>query len=317
MNTCGVAVILFTLLAPCHVWAFGSGDRGTKSAGFLKFGVGARAVAMGEAYSAVADDASALYWNAAALTAIEKRSATFMHASGIGSSYFEYAAYGQSLGKHGALGTSFQYLSAGGITETDDATGTEVGTFTPYDLALAWGYAYRLEGAGKPTFLDGFSGGLAVKFIRSKLLDSDQTAAVDLGLLTPSYWGGRLRFAATAANMGGGLKFEQESAGLPLMFRLGGSGIITDRWTASMDVGFPNDADPFVGLGTECVYPVKGGWSLAGRTGFNSRTVGEVGGFTGFSFGVGLAYDKLSVDYGLVPFGSMGQVHRASVSARF
>lgn len=272
---------------------------------------------MGEAYSAVVDDASALYWNPAGLPLIEKRSAVFMHASGLGSSFFEYAAFGQNLGEYGAWGGSFQYLDSGNITETDDATGADVGIFSPYDLAVAVGYGCQVKGAGALSALDGFSMGLAVKFIRSKILDSDQTAAVDLGFLTPGYLDGKLRFGATAANMGGELKFEQESAGLPLMFKVGSSYRIAERWLTALDAGFPNDADPYVGLGTEYLYPVKGGWTLAGRTGFNSRTVGEVSGFTGCSFGVGLAYEKLAVDYGFAPFGSMGQVHRASVSARF
>ena len=36
---------------------------GTTAAQFLKIGIGARALALGGAYSAIADDASALYWN--------------------------------------------------------------------------------------------------------------------------------------------------------------------------------------------------------------------------------------------------------------
>ena len=49
---------------------FGSGSRGTTTANFLKLGAGARAEAMGGAYAAVADDATALYWNPAGLTRI-------------------------------------------------------------------------------------------------------------------------------------------------------------------------------------------------------------------------------------------------------
>ena len=41
---------------------------GISTAQFLKIGVGARASAMGEAFIAVSNDASALYWNAAGIT---------------------------------------------------------------------------------------------------------------------------------------------------------------------------------------------------------------------------------------------------------
>jgi len=40
---------------------------GTNAAAFLEIGVGARAMAMGGAYGAVANDASALYWNPAGI----------------------------------------------------------------------------------------------------------------------------------------------------------------------------------------------------------------------------------------------------------
>ncbi len=40
---------------------------GTTAASFLKIGVGARAAAMGDAFTAVADDPTALYWKLANL----------------------------------------------------------------------------------------------------------------------------------------------------------------------------------------------------------------------------------------------------------
>jgi long-subunit fatty acid transport protein len=49
---------------------FNSDAKGTTAAKFLALGVDARAEAMGQAYSAVADEASALYWNPGAMTRI-------------------------------------------------------------------------------------------------------------------------------------------------------------------------------------------------------------------------------------------------------
>ncbi|RMD93377.1 MAG: hypothetical protein D6813_04180, partial [Calditrichaeota bacterium] len=43
----------------------GSQRAGTAMAQFLKIGVGGRAVGMGESFVAIANDASALYWNPA------------------------------------------------------------------------------------------------------------------------------------------------------------------------------------------------------------------------------------------------------------
>lgn len=102
----------------------------TSTAQFLKLGVGARAVAMGEAYSAIADEASAVYWNPGALTNIESRSATLMHAIYLEDTSFDYAAFVQNLGRWGVVGLGVQIMSVGSIDERDD-TGSKTGTFSP------------------------------------------------------------------------------------------------------------------------------------------------------------------------------------------
>ena len=69
----GVKAQLFPVL--------GGQRAGISTAQFLKIGVGGRAAALGEAFIAVANDASALYWNPAGLVQFEENQVMFSHNS--------------------------------------------------------------------------------------------------------------------------------------------------------------------------------------------------------------------------------------------
>lgn len=314
MRALAASSVLLLFAVPAGA-AFSSGARGTTTADFLRLGVGGRAIAMGEAYTAATDDAGSLYWNPAGLARIESRNATFMHAAYLASSFYDYAAYGQRAGESGALGIGLQYFSAGSMAQTDEV-GTEVGAFSPHDLAASAGYAYRFDGERLPLLAD-WSAGVAGKFIQSKILAGAQTGAVDLGALSPAYLGGRLRLALAAANIGGKMRFDAESQDLPMTFKLGGAFQAADRWLASLDLGVPKNDHPFVALGTEYWLVPSGPWRLAGRAGFNSRTVGSIDGLTGASVGIGLVYAGASMDYAFAPMGDLGMAHRISLSFKW
>src|SRR5215510_2370911 len=84
------------------VWAAGPG---TTSADVLKIPVGARAVGMGEAYVAQADDVSSLYWNPAGLALMQERQASFMYDQMYQDLKFQNANIGIPL-ENGAIGGS-------------------------------------------------------------------------------------------------------------------------------------------------------------------------------------------------------------------
>ena len=65
--------IFFTIVGTTHAQKYTSE--------FLSIGVGARALSMGGAYVAIANDASSVYWNPAGLSQLKKREISFMHAS--------------------------------------------------------------------------------------------------------------------------------------------------------------------------------------------------------------------------------------------
>lgn len=312
-------VVLLLLPAGAGAGEFDRSARGATTAQFLRLGAGARATAMGEAYSTVADEASALYWNPAAMIQVEKRSVTLMHAAYLDSVSYDYGAFAHNVGGAGVWGIGFQRLSAGKIMETDQA-GVEAGTFQPVDLAISAGYAYELDYAGAYgpfDALQGFSIGVAAKFVRTKVALSGQTAAADLGILSPKLADGRLRLSGTVQNLGGRIKLDQEGNDLPLVVKAGASFKATDRWLFALDLASPRDNAPYAALGTEYRLPAGRDLALAGRLGFNSRTVGDVDGVTGLSAGFGIAFQRSSLDYSFVPFGSVGQAHRISLTFGF
>ncbi len=290
------------------VWAdFNADARGTTTANFLKLGVGARAVGMGEAYSAVADDATALYWNPAALSRMAGGSATFMHAPYLASTFYDYGAFAQRFGNH-ALGIGVQYFSAGSIDQTD-INNTSLGSFNPYDVAASLGYAYRWSEEGPAL-------GVAGKFIQSKILNTATAYAADFGIQSRLY-AERLRLAFTAVNIGSKMTFEQESDNLPLALRVGSSLKLTEHWLSSLDIVFPKDNSPYTALGTEYGWHVSDALLLSGRLGYNSRTAGDISGITGLSFGMGFGFKNLDLDYAFLPYGGVGITHRLSLSFKW
>ena len=294
---------------------FNRGAIGTSAAQFLKLAPGARGVALGEAYSAMADDASAMYWNPAGLIKTRSHSLVFMHSAYLASSFFDYLAYSQRQGDAGSWGFSVQYMNSGEITRTD-ASGVEEGVFTPSDIAIAVGFASDISGYRKDPE-ERFSMGAAGKVVRSKILSSNTTLAADAGFLSPCFFDRRFQMSFSAQNIVGSLKFNQESYPLPLIFRLGTKTSLTRYWDVTADLAAPRDNYPYLAMGTEVRINASKTATMSVRAGFNTRSISDLEGSRNFSLGFGLAGRTLSVDYAFVPFGDLGNTHRLSVGFSF
>lgn len=95
----------------------------TRGANFLEIGVGARAMGMGGAYTAIAQDVTALYWNPAGISRITGASANLSLADlygGLGVRHV-FAGAVLPLGSSGAIGISYIQLSSGDIERTTAA----------------------------------------------------------------------------------------------------------------------------------------------------------------------------------------------------
>ena len=304
-----LSLAVFALICPARpsFAAFGGDDKGTSAAQFLKLGAGARAAAMGEAYSAVCADAGAVYWNPGALSGLHGISGVFTHTELFGALNYEYLGYAQSLKTAGTVGLGIQYLSAGQIPETD-TSGFETGAdMNPVQLAAALAYSRKIGGFGI---------GASAKYIRSRLVETASTFAADAGILSPALFNGRLRLASVVQNAGGGLKYDRKSDPLPLNLKAGGAFSFSDKIILALDVNFPRDNGLYAGAGGEYVFNYRA-VSVAGRLGYNTRTQGDIDGMAGLSTGLGFIFHNLALDYAFVPFGSLGSAHRISVNFRF
>lgn len=285
--------------------------RAAEGAAFLKLGTGARASALGGAYTALGDDAASIGWNPAGLARLEKREATASHAEMPERTRFDFAAYAHPTAK-GTFAASLLYLSHGSF-EGRDATGRPTGKVTASDSALAGAYA------GKSTIADY---GVSVKFITSHIAEAQaQTVALDMGLKrqVAVLKGGKI-FAAAAIrnlNIGPGLKYSGERAELPLQLAAGGAWV-HDRGALSFDLlDGPNGSGVDASFGGE-IRVIK---SFALRAGYG--TAGLIAGGSGFdamrglSFGLGLKNERVIFDYSVTPAGDLGQAHRFGIGLRF
>jgi hypothetical protein len=89
---------------------------------FLASGVGARALGMGGAYVAHADDVTAGYWNPAGLARTSTAEAAYMHAERFdGAVSFDYAAVAYPISERSTVGVSFVRSAVDDIANTLDA----------------------------------------------------------------------------------------------------------------------------------------------------------------------------------------------------
>jgi len=310
--------ISFLFVSTSSAGIFSKQRAGTTGATFLKIEAGARPVAMGGAFVAVADDANTTYWNPAGLAQIEEREITAMHNEWLEGIRYEFLGYVQPIKserRSQGFGISAMALYTTGLEERTTETIEPEGTFGAYDIAVAGAYACEV---GK-----GVSIGANVKLIQQTL--EDETAwsgAIDLGLLYRLPRPGRgLRLGFAVQNIGPGIKFIKESDPLPLNLKGGIAKTfelrsIKSQVTLAFDVNAPIDNVPNGHFGTEFVYGKMKDIELAARVGYKTSTISDLNALSGLSTGVGFLWKRMALDYVWVPYGDLGNTHRISLTIK-
>ena len=152
-----------------------AGEPGSSGFTFLRLGNGARAGGMGEAFTAVADDATSIYWNPAGMASVEEVELNLTHNEWLMDIRFEQATVVNEMWG-GAAGVSFTGLFYGSLDRYGEYPSlTPDGTFSPYDMAVSFGYARDV--------IPNLAVGAAFKIIYSKIdFESATGYAFDLGV---------------------------------------------------------------------------------------------------------------------------------------
>jgi hypothetical protein len=279
---------------------------GTTGAQFLKVGIGARPLAMGSAFSALADDANAINWNPGALGTIKEKNATASYSSLFKDQSQGFLAYVNPLKEDmGSVGVGLNYLTVSKIEKRAGDTEDPDSTFSNQNFALSLSY-------GKPEVAPGLSLGGNLKYIRVSLDSfSGNAVALDFGGLykTPV---DNLTAGLSVQNMG--TKIGPDP--LPLTFKGGAAyKLFSQKLALAADVDWlAVDQRAYLDLGAEYwvqkILAVRAGYQLG-------RGRDQLGSLVGLGVGMGVKHERFSVDYAFVPFGNLGDTHRMTFGMRF
>ncbi len=276
---------------------------------FLEIPSGARAAALGGAFTAMASGIEAQFWNPAGLSSLGTFQVEGTHTELIaGLRHDTFSAGGRVAG--GGLAGSFRAFYTEPIDERDDL-GNLVGTFGSHDLELGVAYGWAL--------LPGLDAGLSGQVIRERIANlAATTYAFGAGATwSPARLEG-LRLGGAVQNLGPSAHYtiddvEGEPVGLPMAFQGGGTytmragerlelqGALEGRFTR----GRAGQSMAGLELRDASGASLRGGWR------FNDDA-------TTYSVGAGYAMSGLRLDYAYVPLRlDLGDTHRFGFTALF
>ena len=306
-RTAVFAVALFGFTA-----AAGANDQaGTRGFSFLRIGLGARAVGMGGAYTAVADGAEGLFWNPAGAAQINHPQVATHYIHYLSDLHAGSIGFAQPAGRWTTVSFSLRFLSAGGIPRTtvSDPTGATSGEFAATDLAFGAGLAFRVGdrmmiGGNGSVIRGGIDGESALAF------------SGDAGVLFRDFFR-RLKIGAAFRNAGSMTSgYLNETDPLPTVASVGAAYPFFDRRILlSADWNWAVDWDSRIAFGAEWEavndFFLRGGY----RTHHEDLKDDSAGGdLTGLTFGLGVRRVRAyRIDYAYASMGDLGGTHRFSL----
>lgn len=308
---------------------------GKYAAEFLSIGIDARALGMGGAYVAVAQGASAAYWNPAGLAHLQAHEGTLMHAEQFdGIVGYDHLGYAHPVADGPGWGFGIIRLGVDDIpiTVLEDpsqplgvdnrvivdhwTSDTEMAFFAglgrSFSSKLSYGASAKLIGkwvATNSAYGLGFDIGIRYQpwqhvAFGAMLQDATTTALI---------WDtGQKELVAPTFKLGGAYEFNIPSLIARLTLAADLDFRFTDRGEADQFQFGDITADSHLGL--EYFINISG-TGLALRAGAEpSREPDEEGFFGNYTFGAGILLQKFHIDYAFLAHPELGDTHRVALA---
>lgn len=273
----------------------------------MSWGAGARSLAMGRAFLAVADDASAVYWNPAAMVQLKHKEIMFLQATLHEETSYNYMSYVHPTSKAGAWGVSMTKLDSGGFEKVEivtDGSGNitsinNVGSFTVGQQAMTLAYGKQVT--------EKLAMGISLKRISTSIDAFSQSfSAIDASVFTrvkKNY-----RFGVAIQNAVSQAPAESNDR-LPLTIRIGNAySLLNERIILAADINSNRATGMGWNLGTEYWASRK----VAFRMGLENRD----GLITETTGGLGFNFSRLNLDLA-VGLSELGMSQRVSLGFKF
>ena len=294
--------LLIFIFAPTLVFAQSAGNTGLS---FLKFGFGARNIAMGDAGASASNDLSALYYNPSRLTLIEKNEILIMHSSWIQDVNSElFGVKWNMFGLPWAIGLNYTSIS-------DIEIRTRPGE---PDSKFDANYFFGSLSTGFYVW-DKLSFGTTIKYLYEGLLNDEANGlGFDFGLNYETPFKG-LSVSTVIKNIGSMNALRNEETQLPTDFRLGSAykfGVESAKLDFIAVAEFQKylDTDDIhFNLGGDIIYDEIFALRVGYQSGYEAKS------FTG---GIGLMWGSLRFDYTYMPFSlDLGNANLFSLQFKF
>jgi len=279
-----------------------AGELGSTTAGFLNIGVGARALGMGGAFTSIADNPSAVYWNSAGLRRMDSPQVQFSHQSWYQDVNIENLQV-VFPGSRVSFGAGITFLNYGEIQSYDE-NGTPGEELSMYNLAATVSAATDIT--------DNITVGLSAKYIEQSFdIVKGYAFAGDIGIMAG--YGG-VSFGLAAVNIGTKMRFETIEEDLPAAARFGLSfRQLDNKALFSFEAYSPFKGQMSFHQGLELNIHNQ----LCARTGliYRTGTLADTNALS-YNLGLGLGYGSGRFDYTFIPADNYGTdaVHNFSIS---